>query len=35
TNPFLRWDTVALQATANSQDPVTVFAHIRTLKDNA
>ncbi|MEM6450104.1 MAG: hydroxyacylglutathione hydrolase [Cyanobacteria bacterium P01_D01_bin.105] len=34
TNPFLRWDAPALQAVANSQDPVTVFAHIRKLKDN-
>ena len=34
TNPFLRWDAPALQAIANSQDPVTVFAHIRALKDN-
>ncbi len=35
TNPFLRWDDPALQLTASSQDPVAVFAHIRTLKDNA
>ncbi|MEO1791408.1 MAG: hydroxyacylglutathione hydrolase [Cyanobacteria bacterium J06629_19] len=35
TNPFLRWDTPALQSTAKSQDPITVFAHIRTLKDHA
>lgn len=34
TNPFLRWDTPSLQTTAKSQDPVTVFARIRQLKDN-
>ena len=33
TNPFLRWDSAALQSVANSQDPVTVFGHIRKLKD--
>ncbi len=33
TNPFLRWDSPALQAIAHSQEPVAVFAHIRTLKD--
>ncbi|MEO1620490.1 MAG: hydroxyacylglutathione hydrolase [Cyanobacteria bacterium J06632_3] len=33
TNPFLRWDSAALQSVANSQDPVTVFGHIRELKD--
>jgi hydroxyacylglutathione hydrolase len=33
TNPFLRWDSPALQAVAHSQEPVAVFAHIRTLKD--
>ncbi|MEO0648416.1 MAG: hydroxyacylglutathione hydrolase [Cyanobacteria bacterium J06650_10] len=35
TNPFLRWDTPSLQSVANSKDPVTVFGHIRALKDNA
>lgn len=34
TNPFLRWNSPTLQAAANSQDPVTVFAHIRKLKDS-
>ncbi|MEL6814109.1 MAG: hydroxyacylglutathione hydrolase [Cyanobacteria bacterium J06598_3] len=34
TNPFLRWDTPALQAIAGSEDDVEVFAHIRALKDN-
>ncbi len=34
TNPFLRWNSPALQSVANSQDPITVFAHIRKLKDN-
>lgn len=33
TNPFLRWDTPALQAIAHSDDPVRVFAHLRSLKD--
>lgn len=33
TNPFLRWDSPALQATANSRDPIDVFGHIRKLKD--
>ncbi|MGC1307514.1 MAG: hydroxyacylglutathione hydrolase [Phormidesmis sp.] len=33
TNPFLRWDAPKLQSVAQSQDPVTVFAHIRQLKD--
>jgi hydroxyacylglutathione hydrolase len=33
TNPFLRWDAMALQATANSTDPVQVFARIRGMKD--
>lgn len=33
TNPFLRWDAPALQAAANSQEPVTVFARIREMKD--
>lgn len=35
TNPFLRWDTDSLQTIAKSQDPVTVFGHIRQLKDHA
>jgi hydroxyacylglutathione hydrolase len=34
TNPFLRWDTPALQATMKASDPVTVFARIRGQKDN-
>lgn len=34
TNPFLRWQSPALQSVANSEDPVTVFAHIRKLKDD-
>ncbi len=34
TNPFLRWNSPALQSVANSQDPIAVFAHIRKLKDN-
>jgi hydroxyacylglutathione hydrolase len=34
TNPFLRWDTPALQATMKAIDPVTVFARIRGQKDN-
>ena len=33
TNPFLRWDSPALQAVVNSQDPVTVFGRIREMKD--
>jgi hydroxyacylglutathione hydrolase len=33
TNPFLRWDNPALQSVAHSQEPVTVFGHIRGLKD--
>ena len=34
TNPFLRWDAIALQSVAGSQDAADVFAHIRKLKDN-
>jgi hydroxyacylglutathione hydrolase len=34
TNPFLRWDVPTIQHTAKSQEPVTVFGHIRRLKDN-
>ncbi|NJN20480.1 MAG: hydroxyacylglutathione hydrolase [Leptolyngbya sp. RL_3_1] len=33
TNPFLRWDHPALQATAHSRDPVQTFAAIRAMKD--
>jgi hydroxyacylglutathione hydrolase len=33
TNPFLRWDQSALQAAANSQDPVKTFTRIRGMKD--
>lgn len=33
TNPFLRWDHPALQASAQHQDPVQVFARIRGMKD--
>jgi hydroxyacylglutathione hydrolase len=33
TNPFLRWDTAALQTSAASQDPVETFARIRGRKD--
>jgi len=33
TNPFLRWDQPALQASAQSQDPIQVFARIRGMKD--
>jgi hydroxyacylglutathione hydrolase len=32
-NPFLRWDTAALQASASSTDPVQTFARIRGMKD--
>lgn len=34
TNPFLRWDSDELQAIARSEDPVTVFARIRQMKDS-
>lgn len=34
TNPFLRWDALALQSAAGHQAPAAVFAHIRQLKDN-
>jgi hydroxyacylglutathione hydrolase len=34
TNPFLRWDTVALQSTSGMSDPVKVFGKIRGMKDN-
>jgi len=33
TNPFLRWDTPALQATTKTKEPARVFARIRGLKD--
>lgn len=33
TNPFLRWDNTALQATAKSTDPIQTFARIRGMKD--
>ncbi|MGK7914965.1 MAG: hydroxyacylglutathione hydrolase [Prochloraceae cyanobacterium] len=33
TNPFLRWDTTALQSAMNSTDPVKVFARLRGKKD--
>jgi hydroxyacylglutathione hydrolase len=33
TNPFLRWDSPALQAAMNMQDPVRVFARLRGQKD--
>ncbi|MGL5794195.1 MAG: hydroxyacylglutathione hydrolase [Waterburya sp.] len=33
TNPFLRWDTPALQATANMTEPARVFGRIRGMKD--
>lgn len=33
TNPFLRWDTPALQAAAKINDPIRVFGRIRGMKD--
>ncbi len=33
TNPFLRWDQPALQATAKMQEPTRVFGRIRGMKD--
>lgn len=33
TNPFLRWDTEALQTAAKTTDPVRTFARIRGMKD--
>lgn len=33
TNPFLRWDAPALQASVNSGDPIETFARIRGRKD--
>ncbi len=32
-NPFLRWDAPALQAVAQTTDPVATFAYLRRLKD--
>ncbi len=34
TNPFLRWDSPALQSVTQHQDPVRVFAKLRGMKDN-
>lgn len=34
TNPFLRWDSPSLQSVAHSQEPVSVFARIRAMKDS-
>jgi hydroxyacylglutathione hydrolase len=34
TNPFLRWDTAALQAAMGSSDPVQVFGRLRSKKDH-
>ena len=34
TNPFLRWDTPAIQATAKMTQPKRVFGRIRGMKDN-
>ncbi|MGK7944842.1 MAG: hydroxyacylglutathione hydrolase C-terminal domain-containing protein, partial [Microcystaceae cyanobacterium] len=34
TNPFLRWDTPALQAAMNHQEPAQVFGKLRGMKDN-
>ena len=33
TNPFLRWDQPALQATAKMKEPARVFGRIRGMKD--
>ena len=33
TNPFLRWDTAPLHASAASTDPIETFATIRGRKD--
>jgi hydroxyacylglutathione hydrolase len=33
TNPFLRWDAPALQATAKINEPVRVFGRLRGMKD--
>jgi hydroxyacylglutathione hydrolase len=34
TNPFLRWDTPALQTAMNHQEPARVFGKLRGMKDN-
>ena len=34
TNPFLRWDNPAIQATAKINEPARVFGRIRGMKDN-
>ena len=34
TNPFLRWDTPALQAKTQKTEPARVFGRIRGMKDN-
>ena len=34
TNPFLRWDTPALQQVAGKTEPARVFGKIRSMKDN-
>ena len=34
TNPFLRWDSPAIQATAKISEPARVFGRIRGMKDN-
>ena len=34
TNPFLRWDTPAIQASAKIVNPARVFGRIRGMKDN-
>lgn len=34
TNPFLRWDTPALQAVTGMSEPARVFGKIRGMKDN-
>lgn len=33
TNPFLRWDQLALQKAVNSQDSIQTFARLREMKD--
>jgi hydroxyacylglutathione hydrolase len=33
TNPFLRWDTTAIQSAMGNSDPVRVFAKLRGMKD--
>ena len=34
TNPFLRWDTSGIKATAQRSEPARVFGRIRGMKDN-